>query len=165
MTTKIVRLRPQRHDTIAQALQLALELPLGLSDPTRDEIAKALGRYEPAPRWTYVMLNPDQIRAVLKLINASEKPLLALRVWTALVSHVRLETGEIMASRTRLAEDAETTPQEASRALSMMAEMGILIRLRPGRYAVNPSVAWAGSLVQRETAAKDAPKLRLVPTT
>jgi hypothetical protein len=40
--------------------------------------------------------------------------------------------------------------------------MGVLIRLRPGRYAVNPNVGWAGSLAKRETAAQDAPKLRLV---
>jgi DNA-binding transcriptional ArsR family regulator len=162
MTGKVLRLRPKRLDTITQALQLALELPLNLSEPTRDEIAEALGRYEPAATWKYVMLSPEQIRLVLKLINASERPVITLRVWTALVSHVRLDSGEIMASRTRLAEDAETTPQEASRALSSLAEMGALIRLRPGRYAINPQVGWAGSLAKRETAAQDAPKLRII---
>lgn len=164
MTANILKIRPKRHDTITQALQLALELPLGLSDPTRDEIAEALGRYEPTPRWTYVMLNPDQLRAVLKRINACPHPGLTLRVWTALVTHVRLETGEVMASRTRLADDADTTPQEVSRALTRLADMGILLRLKPGRYAVNPAVAWAGSLAKRETAAEEAPRLRLVET-
>lgn len=162
MTGNVARLRPKRHDIIAQSLQLALELPLGLSPGTRDEIAEALGRYEPASTWTYTMLSPEQLRTVLKLINASEKPATNLRVWTALVSHVRFDNGEIMASRTRLAEDAETTPQEASRALAHLTEMGALIRLKPGRYAINPHVGWAGSLAKRETAAKEVPMLRLV---
>jgi DNA-binding transcriptional ArsR family regulator len=162
MTAKVERLRPKRHDTIAQSLQLALELPLGLSDTTRDELAEALGRYEPAPTWTYTMLSPEQLRTVLKLINASEKPAITLRVWTALVSHVRLDSGEIMAGRARLAEDAETTPQEVSRALGRLADMGALTRLRPGRYAINPHVGWAGSLAKRETAAKDVPPLRIM---
>lgn len=163
MPAKVERLRPKRHDIIAQSLQLALELPLGLSQGARDEIAEALGRYEPTSTWTYTMLAPEQLRIVLKLINASEKPATTLRVWTALVSHVRLGSqGEIMASRTRLAEDAETTPQEASRALACLTELGALTRLRLGRYAINPHVGWAGSLAERETAAKDAPMMRLV---
>ncbi len=165
MTANVTKLRPKRHDTIAQALQLALELPLGLSEPARDELAEALGRYEPADRWSYVMLNPDQLRTVLRLINGCPHPALTLRVWSALVIYVRMETGEIMASRARLAEDAETTPQEVSRALTRLAEMGVLLRLRPGRYAVNPHVGWVGSLAKRETAAQDAPKLRLIEST
>jgi hypothetical protein len=162
MTAKILRMRPKRHDTVTQALQLALELPLGLSEPTLDEIAEALGRYKPAATWTYTMLSPEQLRTVLKLINASAKPATTLRVWTALVSHVRLDTGEIMASLARLAADAETTKPEASRSLTRLADMGALVRLRPGRYAINPHVGWAGSLAKRETVAQDVPKLRLV---
>ncbi|MDB5243401.1 MAG: hypothetical protein JWP57_4026 [Spirosoma sp.] len=162
MSAKIERLRPKRHDIVAQSLQLALEMPLGFSQGSRDEIAEALGRYEPASTWTYTMLAPEQLRIVLKLINATEKPATTLRVWTALVSHVRFDTGEIMASRTRLAEDAETTPQEASRALARLTEIGALTRLRLGRYAINPQVGWVGSLAKREAAAKEAPVLRLV---
>lgn len=67
-----------------------------------------------------------------------------------------------MAGRARIAEDAETTLQEASRALSRLADMGALLRLRPGRYAINPHVGWAGSLAKRETAAKDVSPLRVV---
>lgn len=162
MTAKVERLRPKRHDIIAQSLQLAIELPLGLSQGARDEIAEALGCYEPASTWTYVMLNPNQLRAVLKLINGCPHPSLTLRVWSALVIYVRMETGEIMASRARLAEDAETSPQEVSRALVRLADMGVLVRLKPGRYAINPHVGWAGSLAKRETAAKETPVLRLV---
>lgn len=164
MTGEIVRLRPRRHDAIAEALQMALDLPLGLQQSSLNDIAEALGRYDPAPRWSYVMLNPDQLRTVLKLINGCPHPALTLRVWSALVIYVRMETGEIMASRTRLAEDAETTPQEVSRALVRLADMGVLIRTRPGRYRINPHVGWAGSLAKRETTAQNVPQLSLVPS-
>lgn len=162
MREKVAKLRPRGHDAVAQALQLTLELPLGLTEATRDDLAEALGRYEPTQTWTYTMLSREQQRIVLKLINASPKPAINSRVWLAAVSHVALDTGEIMAGRTRIAEDAETTPQEASRALAALADMGALICLRPGRYAINPHVGWAGSLAKRETAAKEVPPLKLI---
>ncbi|TCZ52258.1 hypothetical protein [Roseicella aquatilis] len=162
MAGKVVRLRPRRHDAIAEALQLALELPLGLQQSSLDDLAEALGRYEPASTWTYTMISREQQRLVVKLINAGPKPAITSRVWLVVLSHIQLETGEIMAGRARIAEDAETTPQEASRALSRLADMGALSRLRPGRYAINPHVGWAGSLAKREAAAKDASSLRVM---
>ena len=162
MTAEIRKLRPKRHDTITQTLQLALTLPLGLSDATRDELATRLERYEPAPTWKFTMLSPEQLRIVLKQINACPHPALTLRVWSALVTYVRMDTGEIMASRHRLAEDAETSPQEVSRALGRLADIGALLRIRHGRYAINPHVGWAGSLDRREAAASKVAPLQLV---
>jgi DNA-binding transcriptional ArsR family regulator len=166
MTAEIPRLKPKRHVLIAQAAQTLLDLPpevTGLDDPARDRLAAIADRYDPAPSWTFTMLSPEQLRIVLKKINASDKPALTLRVWSALVTHVQMNTGEIMASRSELSEDAETTPQEVSRALSRLADMGALIRLRPGRYAINPHVGWAGSMAAREAATQGVPRLRLVP--
>ena len=166
MAAKVYRLRPKRHDSLAEALKLVLDVPIGLEQSSLDDLARARDQYRPTDEpWTYTMISNAQLRTVLKLINASERPALTLRVWTAAASHVRQDQDgvcEIMASRTRLAEDAETTPQEASRALSALAEMGALIRLRPGRYAINPHVGWNGDLARREAAAKESPQLRLV---
>lgn len=162
MTEKVRRLRPKGHEVIAEALRVVVQLPLGLSDAARDEVAAALNRYDPDPTWTFTMLSNDQLRLVLKKINASERPAITLRVWTALTTHVLVNTGEIMASRARLAEDAETTPQEVSRALTLLTELGPLIRIRPGRYKINPHVGWAGSLEKREAASRETPPLRLV---
>ncbi|MGG5891123.1 hypothetical protein ACLF3G_29050 [Falsiroseomonas sp. HC035] len=159
---KVVRLRPKRHDVIAEALQLALDMPLDLTDPTRDELAERLARYQPAEAWRYTMLNPQQLRALLRLINACPKPATTLSIWTAAVSYVRYDTGEIMANRTTLAEDAGTSATEASSALARLTEMGALVRLRPGRYAINSNVGWTGSLAKREAAARETPQLRLV---
>ena len=61
-----------------------------------------------------------------------------------------------------MAEDADITPDEVSRALNRLAEIGALLKLRPGRYAINPHVGWTGGLVERQAAAKDAPALRPV---
>ena len=69
-----------------------------------------------------------------------------------------------MAGRARLAEDADITPDEVSRALNRLADLGALLKLRPGRYAINPHVGWSGGLVERQAAAKDvAGALRIEP--
>lgn len=166
MTAKVSRLRPKRHDTITEAIQLLLDLPLGLPESARDALANVLDSHQPPKeRWTYAMLNGEQIRRVLALIKASKKPATTSMVWTAAASYVMKDQDgvcAIMASTARLAEDAGTTPAEVSRALSYLADTGALLRLRPGRYAINPHVGWNGDLTRREAAAKGAPQLRLV---
>jgi len=157
MSEKVKRLRPRHFDTVTESIKLLLDMPLDLSPAARDSLANVLGRFAPPETWGYVMLNPEQQRLVLKAINKSEKPLLTFRVWNAAISHVRYDTGEIMAGRERLAQDAETSPENVSRALSRLAEIGALVRLKPGRYAINPHVGWQGSLIKRDAAAKKTP--------
>src|SRR3954452_50373 len=155
MAAKVTRLRPKRHDAICESIQLALDMPLGLPQGVRD----ALGRFAPPETWSFVMLNPDQQRLVLKAINRGEKPALTLRVWNAAISHIRYdsEQKEIMASCRRLAEDADTNAKEVYRAMTRLTEIGALLKLRPGRYAINPHVGWTGDLVKRQEAAKHVP--------
>jgi hypothetical protein len=141
---KVTRLRPERHDEIRERLQLALDLPLDLKQETRDDFAEALGRYSPPEPWFFMQLNPDQHRL-------------------AAFTHMRIDTREVMAGRARLAEDAQTSPAEVSRALVRLTEIGALIPLRRGRYAVNPHVGSCGSLARREAAARKVPPLKLVP--
>jgi hypothetical protein len=162
MAAKVTRMRPKRHDAICESLRLWLDLPLDLRQETRDDLAEVLGRFAPPEQWVFVMLNPDQQRLVIKAINNGPRPLTTLKVWSVAVSHIRYDTGEIMAGRERLAEDAETTPEEASRALSMLVEIGALLKLRRGRYAINPHVGWTGSLVKRQESAKDVTELRVI---
>src|SRR4051812_14068661 len=157
MAAKVTRMRPKRHDAICESIRLALDLPLGLKQASRDDLAEVLGRYAPPEQWVFVMLNPDQQRLVIKAINNGVRPLTTLKVWSVAVSHIRYDTGEIMAGRARLAEDAETTPEEASRALNQLVEIGALLKIRRGRYAINPHVGWTGSLVKQQDAAKHVP--------
>jgi hypothetical protein len=44
--------------------------------------------------------------------------------------------------------------------LSQLAEIGALVKLRPGRYAINPHVVWTGDLVKRQEAAKHVSPVR-----
>ena len=164
MPAKITRMRPKRHDAIYESLHLIQDLSqsLGLSQATRDDLADARDRFAPPETWSFVMLNPDQQRLVLKAINNGPRPLTTLKVWNAAISHVRYDTGEIMAGRERLAEDADIVPEEASRALTQLVEIGALLKLRRGRYAINPHVGWSGSLVKRQESAKDVTELREV---
>src|SRR4051812_13923091 len=113
---------------------------------------------------------PSPACARASVLNRKQPPIqlkstvlaLTLRIWNAAISHIRYDTGEIMAGRNRLSEDADTTPQETSRALSRLTEIGALLKLRRGRYAINPHVGWTGSLVKRQEAAKTAPSLRVI---
>ena len=162
MAAKVTRMRPKRHDAICESLRLWLDLPLDLPQAVRDGLADALGRFAPPETWSFVMLNPDQQRLVLKAINNGPRPLTTLKVWNAAISHIRYDTGEIMAGRERLAEDAETTPEHASHALVQLVEIGALTRLRRGRYAINPHAGWTGDLMKRQNAAKAVPRVRAV---
>lgn len=161
----VTRLRPARHTAICDSLQLTLDLPLGLKQETRDDIASALARFRPPEQWWFVMLNPEQQRLVLRAINRGQKPLTTLKIWNAAISHIRYDTGEVMATRFELAADADTTPAEASRALNRLAELGALERVSRGRFAINPYVGWSGDLGKREEAIKRAQKLKLVEKT
>ena len=47
--------------------------------------------------------------------------------------------------------------------MTHLTESGALVRLRPGRYAINPHVGWTGDLVKRQEAARHvSPLLRPV---
>lgn len=60
----------------------------------------------------------------------------------------------------RLATVAGISRQVVSRALARLVEIGAFIRTGYGRYAINPAVAWSGSLASREQAVqKPGPRL------
>jgi hypothetical protein len=162
-TETVTRLKPKRHDVIVEALQLVIDYGdhYDLSQPTRDEIAGAVGKLAPPEKWGFVMLNPDQQRAVLKAIDATPKPLTIFKVWNACISFIAYDRdGEIMAARPRLAEAANVALPDVSMAMKKLVEIGAVVRLRPGRYRVNPFVAWSGPLHKRELAAKDQRPVR-----
>lgn len=59
-----------------------------------------------------------------------------------------------MANRGTIAEAAGVPPCDVSTAFGRLTEIGALIRIRPGRYRVNPHVGWSGPLHKREIAGK-----------
>jgi hypothetical protein len=157
MAAKVRRLRPKRHDRIAEALQLVLELPLGAT--ARSELTDALSAFAPTP-WPYVMLSREQAREILRRISAGERPGVTATVWMAALSYAAYGTGEIEASRQQLAEIAGTSEREVSRAMSRLVKLGALLPSTRGRYVIHPSVAWHGPLAEREAAARNVVPLR-----
>jgi hypothetical protein len=109
-----------------------------------------------------VMLNPEQQRLVLKAIANGPRPLATLRVWSAVILHIRRDTGEITGGSRELTEDAGVTDNEIYRALNRLTAVGALLKLEPGRYVINPHVGWVGDLAKRQEAAKDVPPVRLI---
>jgi hypothetical protein len=109
-----------------------------------------------------VLIDPEQQRLVLKIITNGPRARTTLWVWNRALLHIQRDTGEIAASACELADDAGTTADEVAWALNRLAEIGALLKLRPGRYAINPHVGWMGDPLKRQEAAKDVPPVRLI---
>ena len=154
----VTRLKPKRHDVIVEALNLVLDFSdhYELDQHTKDGLAAAVGKLAPPEKWGFVMLNPTQQRVVLKAIKSGPLPLQTMATWNACISFIAYDReGEVMANRKQIAEAADLTADNASRALSQLVDIGVLIRTGRGRFKVNPYVAWSGPLHKREIAAKD----------
>ena len=122
----------------------------------------------PSKRWIFMMINQEQFRFVSRAIMDCRNVATTYAVWNASLTYVRMDTGEILASREQLAKDARTLPCHVSTAMGELVKIGALVRKRIGRhviYSINPSVGWAGGEGTRQEAVTDvAPvKLRLVP--
>lgn len=164
MGAQVVHLKTKRHDAIMQACQLILDFGghFGLQDATRDELAKVVVNIQPPGKWAYVMIHPNQLIVLQKAIRACPKPAETLAVWTSCVSYMSYDqNGEIMAGRDVLSEASGVSPEHVSRALTQLVELGGLLKLKRGRYAVNPNLGWAGSLIKREAVAKTVEPVQL----
>ena len=120
---------------------------------------------ESQERWPFVRISPVQFLFVMKATSQAKRPDLTLRVWNTALAYMRWDTGEILATREQLAEDTKTNPDEVSRAMTALTKIGAILKTRRGNrvvYSINPNVGWNGSEGSRRSAAKEAPKLRLV---
>jgi hypothetical protein len=164
----VVVLPKQSRATRQQAEQLRqLAFDLEMPDEARAHLDNALYRITETPgrRWLFVMINPDQFRFVSKAIQGTRNVATTFAVWNSAISYIRMDTGEIMASREKIAEEVGAAPRTVSTAMSDLVKIGAIVRHRRGRsvaYFVNPNVGWNGGEGARQEAAKEAPQLRLV---
>ncbi len=90
-----------------------------------------------------------------------------------MLTHIEPNTGLVTLTREEIAQTAEIKPQEVSRAMTRLENLGAITRERvkipglkgPGmvRYRINPNVGWNGKLEKREVLAQTAPtELRVV---
>jgi hypothetical protein len=140
---------------------------LEMSEEARAELDNALYKITNtnSRRWVFVMINPEQFRFVTQSIADGNDAGKTLLIWSSAITYIRMDTGEIMADRARLAKDARTSVQEVSRAMTELTKIGAIIKEKRGRktaYFVNPNVGWAGGEGSRIAAAQGVPKLRVV---
>lgn len=155
-----------RREHIEIIQQLALNLDL--AETTRADLDSYLYRLaEPVSTgWSFMRLNQDQFRYVVRAVRDCRRPATTLSVWNVAITYMRIDTGEILALRKQLAEDAGTSLGEVSRAMSELTKIGAVLKARRGQhvvYSINPNVGWNGSEGTRQSAAKEeVPLLRLV---
>ena len=138
-----------------------------LSDDMKAEIDNALYKLteELDERWSFVKISPQQFRYVISAIQKMREPFQTLRIWSAAITYVRQDTGEILATREQLAADANTLPRHVSTAMTALVKIGAIIRRRRGCkvvYSINSTVGWNGGEGSRQFAARTAPVLKLV---
>ena len=156
------RLKSEQADAFRQ-----LAFTFDLSEDARIEIDNTLYKLteEPGERWLFVKISPMQFKYVVQAIRDCPKPATTLSVWNAAIVYLRQDTGEVLATRKLLSQDVGITLNEVSRAMTALTAIGAILKSHRGRhvvYSINPNVGWNGGEGTRQTAAKEAPLLRLV---
>jgi DNA-binding MarR family transcriptional regulator len=157
----------KRKDEARQIVQQARRL--GLDAETLGKIdAAAKAHAQSSENWIFVMLSPAQNAEVINWLQEnSKRPHKAVMVWARILEHLRMDTGEIMATRQDLAERVSETPQNLSRIMTELASINAIRREKDGRkvrYFLNPTIAThLPSASARAKAREDAgPLLRLM---
>ena len=116
----------------AAAAQLALAFAAQTPDPDAD-------------RWIFVMINPAQNFAVVEWLRRfSKRPQVAVSLWGLLLTALRPDTGEILLSRSQIAERLGIEPDNVSRIVAELSGINALRREKEGRrvrYFLNPNIA------------------------
>ena len=157
-----------RSEEAAAAVKLAKRLPLDAATLAAVEAA-AVAHKGKSEQWVFVMLSADQNAAVIDWLDAnSKRPRVAVRLWAQLLRAIRMDTGEVMLSRTELAERVGCRPDHVSGLMAELESINAIRRERDGRgvrYFLSPLVAThLPSAALREQARTAAGPLRVVET-
>lgn len=142
---------------------------LGLDAETLAKIdAAAKAHAQSSENWIFVMLSPAQNAEVVRWINKnSKRPQKASELWATLLEHLRVDTGEIMATRQELAQRVGMEPRTLSETMTELASINAIRREKEGRkvrYFLNPSIATHVPNPSKRKAARDeaGPLLKLM---
>lgn len=137
---RVKKRREEARQIVQQVRRLGLD-PETLAKI--DDAAKAHAKS--SENWIFVMLGPKENAAVVRWINQhSKRPHKAQELWATLLEYLRMDTGEIMATRQELAERVGETPQNLSRIMTELASINAVRREKEGRnvrYFLNPHIA------------------------
>lgn len=178
MAAGIVRLRTKREritaDQANRLRQLILTTPDLPAGPVGVLVATIDSQVAARNGWTFVMLSPDQNRAVVKWLTFnSKRPMVAVQLWAELFAHLDRDTGEIRQSRDELAMAMNARPEHISALMTELESIGAISRKRvkvagmrgPGtvRYFMSPRVATHLGGKARDVAQAEAgPLLRVM---
>lgn len=143
--TKLSAERAKRRK--AEAREIVQQVRrLGLDDETLAKIDSAAKAHaKSSENWIFVMLSPAQNAEVIRWINKnSKRPHKAVELWATMLEHLRIDTGEIMATRQELAERVGMDARDLSKTMTELASINAVRREKEGRkvkYFLNPSIA------------------------
>jgi len=134
----------KRKDEARQIIQQVRRL--GLDAETLEKIdAAAKAHAESSENWIFVMLSPAQNAEVINWLQEnSKRPHKAVMVWARILEHLRMDTGEIMATRQELAERVGMDARDLSKTMTELASINAIRREKEGRkvkYFLNPTIA------------------------
>jgi hypothetical protein len=165
---RALRTRRQRLRSEDAAQLRQLVLAYGEEQPEAvARIVAVIDRETAAEReWTFVMISPAQNALVVdQIMQMTVRPALTVRLWAKLFLHLRMDTGEVVATREELAAEVGTQARHVSTAMGELENMGALIRRKEGRrsrWFMNPRVGTHLAGAARDKAQATAPALRLV---
>jgi hypothetical protein len=133
-----------RKDEARQIVQQVRRL--GLDAETLAKIdAAAKAHAQSSENWIFVMLSPAQNAEVIDWLQSnSKRPHKAVMVWARILEHLRLDTGEIMATRQELANRVGVDARDLSKIITELASINAIRREKEGRkvrYFLNPGIA------------------------
>ena len=110
MTAKIKYFSPKKQQEAQKKLEI-LQSALALFPELEERDCSSLiwkikrkNKINLPEDWTFIMISPEQNRAVVDWLEEnSKRPLKALRLWALLFENVQKETGQIMLSRREIA--------------------------------------------------------------
>jgi DNA-binding IclR family transcriptional regulator len=114
------------------------------------------------------MLSPSQNAEVINWLQEnSKRPHKAVMVWARILEHLRMDTGEVMASRGELAERVGLQPRDLSSIITELVSINAIRREKTGRsvrYYLNPNIATHIPTAARRRAEREAagPLLKLM---
>lgn len=170
MAGTLHRLRTQRDRLKTEEAELVRQFVLGLEhapDNAKSAIVAAVDRETAAQAgWTFCMISAAQFEQVHEwLLDNSKRPRLAVRIWTHLFQHVRMDSNELALTRQQLAERFQVPPAHVSNVMAEMEKIGAIERHHAsGRvtYLLNPRIGTHLTGAARERAQAKAPELSLV---
>lgn len=136
--------REKRAEQSRQLVKLARSF--GIDGDTLDRIDRAAELHvESRDRERFIMVTTSQNLAVVRWISEnSVRPHKSNLLWALIFDHVHPNTGEIMLTRTEIAERLDDQPRNVSSLMSEFVSINAIERRKDGRqvkYFLNPNIA------------------------